>query len=344
MPERLIGIDERRVSAWFADHVPAVVPPLEFRLISGGRSNLTFTVADAEGHRWVLRRPPVGPLLPTAHDVAREHRVLSGLGPTPVCVPATIGLCVDDDVNGAPFYVMEFVDGLVLRDEEDAQSYDGERRHAVGLEMADVLARIHAVDLDETGLVEIGRSDGYVERQLRRWRHQWERTKRREVPVIDDVHQRLAGAIPAQAHATLVHGDYRLDNSVLDPGGSVAAVLDWELCTIGDPLADLGLLLVYWSEPGDETIPIPGAPTLAGGFPSRQEMVERYAGSSGRDVSGIEYFFALGYWKLACIMEGVRVRYLEGAMGAAPRADEGLDGRVVALAEAARALLTAAGR
>jgi aminoglycoside phosphotransferase (APT) family kinase protein len=312
------GIDVERVTAWCTTHVPDAVPPLSFELVAGGRSNLTYRVLDSAGRSFVLRRPPVSHVLPTAHDMAREYRVMTALGPTDVPVPATFGLCTDEDVNGAPFYVMEYVDGHILRDRATAEAAFAEpARRAIGTHMADTLAALHAVDVDAVGLGDLGRREGYVERQLRRWGEQY---RQMAVPGVDhgtlveEVGAALAAAVPPAAGATIVHGDYRLDNVVLDGAGRVAAVLDWEICTLGDPMADVGLLMVYWAAPDDgEPILGTAAPTTAPGFAGRDEVLARYAEASGRDVSDVGFYMAFGYWKLACILQGVFARYAAGA-------------------------------
>ena len=310
------GIDHANVTAWFVDHAPAVTPPLEVTLIAGGHSNLTYRVDDAEGRSWVLRRPPLGQVLATAHDMSREHRIISALAPTDIPVAPTIGLCTDESVNGAPFYVMEFVDGHVIRDAAGAEALTADVRARAGESLIDVLARIHAVDVDAVGLGDLGRRDGYIERQLKRWYGQFLKSKTREVPLIDSVHQRLSVAIPPEGAPAIVHGDYRLDNCMLGADGSVVAVLDWELCTLGDPLADLGLLWVYWGAVDEPPPTLAPAPTTLPGFASRTELAERYAAASGRDISQLQYYVAFGYWKLACIIDGVYARYVGGSMGA----------------------------
>jgi aminoglycoside phosphotransferase (APT) family kinase protein len=331
------GINPGPVTEWFAAHVPDVCPPLRFDLITGGHSNLTFRVGDAAGGRWVLRRPPLGQVLATAHDMAREHRIISALGPTDVPVPPVVGMCDDESVNGAPFYVMDFVDGDVVRSPADAAAMSPEARSRAGESLVEVLARIHAVDLDDAGLDDLARHDGYLERQLRRWQTQLENSRTRDLPVMDEVHATLVDRLPPQGPATLVHGDYRLDNCMLGPHGDVAAVLDWELCTLGDPLADVGLLLVYWADPdtGADT-PLPSATTLDG-FPTRSGIAETYQTLTGRDLGGIDYYVAFGYWKLACILEGVHSRYQGGAMGERKGEDVSGFGNVVLwLANAAK--------
>jgi aminoglycoside phosphotransferase (APT) family kinase protein len=233
---------------------------------------------------------------------------------------------------------MEFVDGLVVRDMSAAQTMNPGQRRRAGESIADTLAAIHAVDLDAVGLGSLGRKEGYIARQLKRWNTQWENSKTRELPAIEEVHDRLQAAIPAQGPATIVHGDYRLDNCMVGADGDVVAVLDWELCTLGDPMADVGLLMVYWADPGDGASALPGAATTAEGFPSRQQVLERYAERSGRDVSAVDFYTAFGYWKLACILEGVYARYIGGAMGGNSGADayEFFAQQVAALADAAR--------
>ncbi len=313
-PNTPAGIDGPAITRWLGERVP-VHEPLRFSLISGGRSNLTFDVTDAAGGHWVLRRPPIGHVLATAHDMEREHRIIAALRDTPVPVPPTVDLCTDTEVNDAPFFVMDYVDGLILRDRATAEKLDEPARVAAGTDLIDVLAAIHAVDPDEVGLGDLGRREHYVERQLKRWHGQWERSAYTHVTGIDDVHRRLSADVPEQHESTIVHGDYRLDNCIVTPDGRVAAVLDWELCTLGDPLADIGLLLVYWSERTDGFSALPESPTTVPGFASRAQITERYAQASGRQVDEVDYYVALGYWKLACILAGVATRYADGQMG-----------------------------
>ena len=332
------GVDVARVTEWFQVHAPEVEPPLDFELIAGGRSNLTFRVTDTAGHAWVLRRPPLGQVLATAHDMGREHRIISALAPTDVPVAPVVGLCTDEEVNGAPFYVMGFVDGLIARNAEASRRLSPDARANAGRQLAEVLARIHAVDLDAVGLADLGRHEGYIERQLKRWYSQWESSKTRELPVVDEVHDALAARVPEQGPATIVHGDYRLDNCILGPDGTIRAVLDWELCTLGDPLADVGLLLVYWNEKGDARSALMEASTSLDGFPTRAELIGMYAAASGRDVTSVEYYRAFGYWKLACILEGVYARYKGGVMGDAA-GFEGFAVQVEMLARQAQAAI-----
>ncbi|MGV3758251.1 MAG: phosphotransferase family protein [Actinomycetota bacterium] len=329
------GVDVPRVTAWFEQNVAGAEGPLSFDLIAGGHSNLTYGVTDANGRRYVLRRPPLGHVLATAHDMSREHKIISALGPTDVPVAPALGLCTDDSVNGAPFYVMDFVDGRVLRDAPAAQALSVDARRNASLSIADTLARIHAVDPDAVGLGDLGKKEGYIERQLKRWYGQFQQSQTREVSRVDEVHDALAARIPEQGPAAVVHGDYRLDNCMTDDDGNVIAVLDWEICTLGDPLADVGLLMVYWTEASDAHPALLTAPTTVEGFLTRQEMLDRYAEASGRDLSQIDFYVAFGYWKLACIVEGVYTRYVNGAMGSDASGFEGFAVQVERCADAA---------
>jgi aminoglycoside phosphotransferase (APT) family kinase protein len=342
----IAGIDAGPTTSWLEANV-GLAPPLSFDLIAGGRSNLTFKVTDSRGRAVVLRRPPTSHVLPTAHDMTREHRIVTALGPTPVPVARTLGLCLDTAVTGAPFYVMEFVTGHVLRDAPTAESaLDDAGRRRASESLVDVLAQLHAVDVDAVGLGDLGRRHGYLSRQLQRWHGQFDQSQVEgadRVALVDRVYERLYDAIPEQDGVAIVHGDYRLDNTMLADDGSVMAVLDWELSTLGDPLADLGLLMVYWTEPGDTTSALGVAPTTVPGFASRAELKARYAAKTGRDVANLEYYVAFGYWKIACILQGVLARYLAGAGGGDQTGVELFAANVATLAEAAAVAATGAG-
>ena len=308
------GLDPVRVSAWLSAHVAGAVEPFRFDLIVGGRSNLTFRVTGADGARFVLRRPPTGHVLATAHDMEREHRIVTAVGRTGVPVPRTLGLCTDESVNDAPFYVMEFVDGVVLDSPEAAAALPVELRGPASDHLVDVLADLHDADVDAIGLGDLARREGYIERQIKRWSTQWANSKTREIPAIDQVATHLAANVPEQQGVAIAHGDYRFGNCLTDiDQGRITAVLDWELCTLGDPLADLGYLGVYWV--GADGEGRHNDPTSAPGFPSYADVVERYAARTGRDVSRIDYYVAFSSWRLAVISEGVYARYLHGAMG-----------------------------
>jgi aminoglycoside phosphotransferase (APT) family kinase protein len=309
------GIDREPVTRWLLEHIDGAEGPFTFDLIAGGRSNLTFMVTGSDGTRYVLRRPPLGHVLATAHDMAREHRVIAAVGRTGVPVPPALGLCTDVDVNGAPFYVMGFVDGVVLDSVEKAAELPMELRRPAAEHLIDVLADLHAVDIDEVGLGDFAKREGYIERQVKRWSTQWENSKTRELAAIDEVATVLRTKIPAQHGVSIAHGDFRFGNCLTDVRqGRIAAVLDWELCTLGDPLADVGYLGVYWFD-GEAANVRSNDPTPAGGFPRYAELLERYAARTGRDLSGIDYYVAFSCWRLAVISEGVYARYLHGAMG-----------------------------
>ena len=337
------GIDVERVSRWMVDHVEGAIAPFEFRLITGGRSNLTFRVTGADGRAFVLRRPPLGHVLATAHDMAREHRIIAAVGTTGVPVPPALGLCSDPEVNGAPFYVMAFVDGVVLDSPERAELLPAALRPSAAEHLFDVVADLHAVDVDAVGLGDLAKREGYVERQVKRWSTQWENSKTRELPEIDEVARLLKARMPVQQGVSIAHGDYRFGNVLVDVAhGRVTAVLDWELCTLGDPLADVGYLGVYWSD-GDAATARANDPTPAGGFPTYRSLVDRYAQRTGRDLSDIDYYVAFGCWRLAVISEGVYARYVAGAMGRQDGVDfesfkTGTDGLAIRALEALQRL------
>jgi aminoglycoside phosphotransferase (APT) family kinase protein len=310
------GIDTVRVGSWLEANVAGARAPFDFALIAGGRSNLTYAVADANDQRFVLRRPPLAQVLATAHDMAREHRIISAVGRTDVPVPQARALCTDVEVTGAPFYVMSYVDGVVLDSPERAAVLPMELRPRVSEHLFDVLADLHAVDVDEVGLGDLAKREGYVERQVTRWSKQWDQSKTRELPEIDEVARKLREHLPVQQGVSIAHGDFRFGNCLTNVAdGRINAVLDWELCTLGDPLADLGYLGVYWYDEGSAQVARTNDPTPAGGFPTYADLVERYARRTGRDVSGIGYYIAFGCWRLAVISEGVYSRYVHGAMG-----------------------------
>ncbi len=335
--EAIDGINRANVEAWFEANVDGAEPPLSFEQIAGGRSNLTYSVTDSNGRRWALRRPPIGKTLGSAHDMGRETKVVSALAGTDVPVAPIAGYCIDESVNDAPFYVMDFVEGPILRMRPDAEPYDDAQQRRIGENVVDTLVAIHAIEPDDVGLGDLGKREEYVARTLKRWRGQWEKSQTREIPLVDEVHDRLAARIPEQGRATIVHGDYRLDNMILSPDAQdVAAVVDWELSTLGDPLADVGMLLVYWGDRDAELFPLFEPATTAPGFPAPSEVRERYTERSGRDLGLIDYYIALGLWKLAIILEGVYSRYSAGQYG--DNVDEGVRAfgeNVVKLAEAA---------
>ena len=308
------GVDLERLREYFTDHVPdATGAPLSAELIAGGRSNLTYRITDG-GHTWVLRRPPLAHVLPTAHDMAREYRVLRALADTEVPVPRTLALCEDRDVNGAPFYVMELVDGVILRTADELATLSPDQAAACSRQLIDVLARLHSIDFDVIGLGDFGHPDGFLERNVRRWGEQWQRSKTRELSGVDELARRLTAAMPESGPPAIVHGDYRLDNTMLAPDdpGRIVAVLDWEMSTLGDPLTDVGLFLLYWGYRDGGAVASPWAVTGGSGFLSRDEIIARYAQQSGRTIDTLDFYVVLASYKLAVILEGINARFQMG--------------------------------
>jgi aminoglycoside phosphotransferase (APT) family kinase protein len=311
------GVDDPvRLAKWMAGAGLAGLGELRgVQLISGGRSNLTYRV-DLDGGQIVLRRPPLGHVLPTAHDMSREYRVLSALDGTAVPVPRPLASCQDAEVIGAPFYLMEHVEGLVLRTMQDGQILTESQAAELSELLAQTLAAIHGVDYKAAGLETFGKPDGYLARQLGRWQRQWELSNSREMPGYAELVARLTAGLPASADGTLVHGDFRLDNTLvrLTTPARVAAVVDWEMSTLGDPLADLGLTLSYWADPAEDSfadISVGATVTALPGFATRAQFAARYGELTGRDVSSIAYYIAFGYFKLAVVLEGIHARFLQ---------------------------------
>jgi aminoglycoside phosphotransferase (APT) family kinase protein len=377
LPAGVPGIDVPRLAAWLSGALPDAGRISNIELIAGGRSNLTYrldlTTADGARRRVVVRRPPLGHVLPTAHDMVREHRVLSALADSAVPVPRPLALCADEDVIGAPFYVMEYVEGRVLRTVEDAADVQADQAGALSEQLVDVMAAIHLLDVEAAGLADFGRPAGYLARQLRRWGKQWEASHAAHLQAVqaaagagtasdgtaaggrasdrgvstgaasdgaagdgvpadyERLFARLAERLPEHPPAapagrsgdgglvgTLVHGDFRLDNALvrLAPKPAIAAVVDWEMSTLGDPLADLGLTLVYWTESDDDerlAIPVGSTVTAAPGFGTGRDFAERYAGRTGFDLTDLDFYVAFGCFKLAVVLEGIHARFLQNA-------------------------------
>jgi len=312
------GIRAGAVSEWLAQNIDGAKPPFAFSLIVGGHSNLTYRVVAADGECFVLRRPPLGAVLATAHDMGREHKIITGVGKTSVPVPKALGLCVDESVNDAPFYVMNFVEGHVLDSGEITGRVLPEPglRATLGQAVIDTLADLHGIDPDAVGLGDLGRKEAYLDRQLKRWRTQWEKSKTRELPAMEETYELLLAAKPEQKYTGIVHGDYRIGNMLSGEDAEVKAVLDWELCTLGDTLADVGYIMNNWGQPGDpETAEGDVSPTAIGGFPSRAEFIEAYSKRTGHEVTNVDYYRSFQFWRLAAIVEGVLSRYLKGVMG-----------------------------
>lgn len=340
------------LAGWLETTKVAFTAPLRVELIAGGRSNLTYALTDADGQRLVLRRPPGGSLLDSAHDMHREWRFISALRPTPVPVPEPLVYCDDTAVIGAPFYVMGFVDGVVADSHEVALRIPEPARLKLGPALVDTLAHLHTVEPAEVGLADIAKGSDYLARQLRRWMKQWELSVGPagvEEPLMDGLHADLVRLAPPQHRTGIVHGDFRLGNVISGLDGTIRAVLDWELATLGDPLADLGWLLSSWRLPSDPEVgsepesELPGSATEVGGFCGRDVLIERYASATGTDPDQVDYYVAFACWRMACILSGVSARYQAGAMG-----EDGTDPatnakvfarRIADLAQRARGLL-----
>jgi aminoglycoside phosphotransferase (APT) family kinase protein len=316
----LLGIERAPLEAWFLDHVATARPPLHFTLIAGGHSNLTYQIEDARGQRFALRRPPLGEFPPGAHDVLREHRILLALRETNVPAPPVVAACTDVRITGAPFYVMTWVDGSIVDRPAGVARVlpDAASRRRMADSLVDAMADLHRVDIDAVGLGDLGPREDHLSRQIERMRRVWDKTKTRELPIITSIHSRLLAARPAQRYTGLVHSDFRPGNMILGSAGAVAAILDWELGALGDVLIDVGGLLTNWDEPDDPwpDVWMQPAPTRAGGFPTKRDLVARYAARTGFDVRNVDYYRAFNYWRIAVIAEGMKRRYEHGALSA----------------------------
>lgn len=305
------GLDLGHLRAHLDAQRPGMVAgELTADVVEGGRSNLTYVVGDGRS-RWVVRRPPLGHVLPTAHDMTREFRVISGLRDTAVPVPEALLLCEDADVVGAQFYVMSFVEGTPYRTAEELARLGEERTRVIADALVDTLVDLHAVDPASVGLGDFGRPDGFLERQLRRWKKQLDASRSRDLPGIEELHDRLAAAVPESGKPSIIHGDYRLDNVLVDRNDKISAVLDWEMSTLGDPLTDLALLVAY-AERDKVSLQFVSNASSAPGYPTTDEVVARYAERSGRDVSQLNWYVSFAFFKLAVILEGIYYRYTQG--------------------------------
>lgn len=311
-----MGYDVAAVEVWIGQYVPSLRLPLTWTRLEGGHSNLTYQIDDAGGQAAVIRRPPLGELLPKAHDMAREWSLIKALAGSTVPVPAALGFCDDVSVTGAKFYVMGHVDGHPLYKADDTRRWVPEdRRIAMAHSFIDALASLHALDPDEVGLGDLGKKEGYIARQLKTWYRSW--TASIEPAKLDDPRAHslkdfFLANVPDQGPARIVHGDYGVHNCLVGPDGTVAAVVDWEISTLGDPLADLAYALNQWPDPTDTLSPNPLAPTSASGFPTRTQLAERYAERTGRDLSRLDFYIGFNRWKTAAINHGVYARYMEG--------------------------------
>ncbi|MEE2031301.1 phosphotransferase family protein [Rhodococcus chondri] len=286
---------------------------LTVSLISGGRSNPTYRVADTD-RTWVLRRPPYGHVLPSAHDMKREFTVIKGLADSAVPVPDTVLLCEDTDVLGAPFYLMEFIDGVPVGTVEQASDLTSDERHRLGFDLVDTLAVLHGVDPDAVGLGSFGRPDGYLERQLGRWERQWEASRTTHRPEVSVLLDKLRRALPTSHFPGIVHGDVKLDNVLAsrDDKGKIVAVLDWEMATLGDTLADVGIMLSFWDQPGTIDNPITEGLARLDGFPTRTELLDRYITQRGIEIPDVDWYTVFADFKIAVILEGINARHAQG--------------------------------
>lgn len=341
-PESPPGLDLAALTAFFDANVPGRSGPLAASLLHGGRSNLTYRVAD-DANVWVVRRPPLGGLTPSAHDMTREYTVVAGLWDSGVPVPRAVALCEDTSVIGAPFSVVEHVAGTVLRDEVDLDPLSDRQLERVAFGLLEALARLHAVDPADVGLSGFGRPAGYLGRQVRRWWDQWGRVATRELPDIEALHARLAERVPTESAHGIVHGDCRVDNAIFDAAalndeagpadGLVSALLDWEMAALGDPLADVGLIVVYRHQAFGAVLGGGGgAASSSARMPSPEAQLEAYAKASRRDLVDMDFYVALGFFKLTVIAEGIHARYVQGQT-----VGEGFDSVGASVAELAAA-------
>jgi len=337
----IVWIDPAAVTQWLDNLDLEFVGPLSFQRIGLGQSNLTYLVRDDDGRRWVLRRPPLGQLLASAHDVAREARIMAALEDTGVPVPRIFGVAKDPKISQVPLVLMAFINGQVVDTMQIAESLTPHQRRQIGVSLPKALAKIHAVDIKEVGLSDLASHQPYAGRQLKRWAGQWERSKTRELPELDDLTRRLAVAAPKQRELSLVHGDFHLRNAIVSHAtGEVIGVLDWELSTLGDPLADMGSMLAYWPEAGEDIGGDFAASTLDG-FPDRAELAQIYLDQTGRDPQALTYWHALGLWKVAVIAEGVMRRAMDTPQNKAAAGTPTVE-RIDALVHKARAIAAAA--
>jgi aminoglycoside phosphotransferase (APT) family kinase protein len=344
------GLKLEPLLQWMKLNIPGVDYrlPLKATLLAGGRSNISYKLTDASGSSWVLRRPPLGHILPSAHDMEREFRVLSGLNSVSFPTPTARGFCADENVIGAKFMLMDYVDGAVIESGETAVGLSGDQATQISQNLVDTLAKLHSIDPGTAALAQLGRPEGYLQRQVKRWGEQWQITKTRELPEIEELHTWLEVAIaklPTDLPSAIVHGDYRIDNVILDPKTSeIIAVLDWEMSTLGDPISDLAISLVYWSQATDtlrNQIPVAHKVTCGPGFWTREQVVQRYVAQTGLDIAHLDECVALACFKLAVIMESIHHRNLSGQqLGAASGAQSTMGQATVALTKLGLAVIS----
>lgn len=331
--EAIPGYNVAAVESWLSERVEKLVAPFTWTRLEGGHSNLTYQIDSADGAASaVIRRPPMGELLPKAHDMGREWSCISALWPTPVPVAEPLAFCETPDVTGAHFYVMGLIDGKALYNVEDVEAWLPEaNRQTMAESWIDTLAALHSLDPDEIGLTDLGRKEDYVLRQVKTWYRSWNASI--EYAAIDnaqihELHDLLVATVPEQGPATLVHGDYGTHNVMVGSNAGIAAVVDWEIATLGDPLADFGYSLNAWLQPDDDLLDNADAPTLAAGFPSRDFIIDRYATKTGRDLTELPFYLAFNRFKTACILHGVYARYKNGQKDIEPEELEMFEDRV----------------
>lgn len=338
----IVGVDPAAITAWLGELGIDVTGRLSFERIGLGQSNLTYLVRDEEDRRWILRRPPLGHLLESAHDVTREARIMSALAGTGVPVPRIFGVAKNPGLQDVQVVLMEFIDGQVIDTMEIAESLTPQQRLAIAQSLPRTLAKIHDVDIETVGLSDLSSHKPYAQRQLKRWSGQWEQSRTREFPELDDLTRRLKAAVPEQTEVALVHGDFHLRNVIVSPSnGTIIGALDWELSTLGDPLADVGSLLAYWPEPGEATGGDFPASTLEG-FPNRDQLVQIYLDETGRDPQILKFWHVLGLWKVAIIAEGVMRRAMDNPANKAAAGTPTIE-RIDALVHKARDIADSAG-
>ena len=308
----LPGVDLAALERWLDAEQPGLrTGPLDGEVIAGGKSNLTYRVTDGSS-TWALRRPPLAHVLPTAHDMVREYRVIKALDGTDVPVAHPVALCEDASVLGAPFYLMAFVDGVVLDRPGTIGTLDADTARTTCELLMDTLVTLHDVDPASVGLADFGRPDGFLLRQVERWHKQWVASQTEPRPGLEPVVERLTGTVPVQSAPGIVHGDYRLTNVMYAPSlDRIAAVVDWEMATLGDPLSDVGLLVVYQTLSADNALVMPRM-SPEDGFLTAEQMVARYAAASPRDLSNLDWYVGFGFFKLAVVAEGIHARFLQG--------------------------------
>ena len=310
------GIELPAVTDWLEAQLPDFPPPYQFELVAAGGSNLTCRVTAGKGDHFALRRPPERARIATAHDMQREYRIMHALRDSAVPVPRMLAYCENTDITGAEFYCMEWVTGLALRDQDSCAGMSGADCQRATESLLDAQVAFHQIDLQAVGLSDIAQHEGYLQRQLRRWKKQVETARTRDLPLFDELHEQLSGSLPETILAPgLAHGDYRFDNCILGADYRVCAVLDWELCTIGDPLADFIWSLNYWANPGEELTWLLSPPTWHGAFPRRETVAELYSERSGVSLDHMAWYTAFSWWKQAAIVEGVYARLQQGASG-----------------------------